>query len=455
MNQEVYHVFECEDEEYVFFAEKLLLYKLNNPIVKAYIQAHESKCKSNNSYLTDSQLLQVGDFINVKLENSPKPNFASTKNKINSLILNVSGAKCNLNCTYCFAFAEKNYSMPLMNKTTAKKAIDFLVSINPNEEYYGIVFFGGEPFINHKLIVEIASYCEDKISKKLGKEFSLSATTNGTILNESLLNVFKKYGSVIFISLDGPEHIHNKNRPYHNSNGSFNAVMSNIELLKKHNINHSFRPTITSDCENLIEIVDFFEKLETEFTFEFAVKPNFKNSESTTYDDKKIKNIEAQYSELIEYYFEKVRKKEYIYCNNIVSSLRRIHFRQAKNYPCSAGRTILTVNSDNTIYSCQNLSNIFDANVGTLNSGINKSNLKKIISPYVNTLESCKDCWVKYLCSGSCFAEKYTENKNIYTPLEYRCKLKKIRWNKFLILYQKIKNLNPVYVENIRNIGAI
>ncbi|MFA4851574.1 MAG: radical SAM protein [Bacteroidales bacterium] len=450
-----HHIFVCDEEKYIFFSEQLQLYKLDNPYIKEYVKISESKKKSIDSYLTDTQLKQVGTFIRNQLENNPKPDFALTSERINSLILNVSGTKCNLNCTYCFAFADKNYSLPLMNLTTAKKAIDFLVSINPNEEYYGIVFFGGEPFINYKLIVEIANYCEEIIIKNLGKKFTLSATTNGTILNKQLLNVFQKYGSVIFVSLDGPEYKHNKNRPYHNRKGSFNKVISNIELLKKYNVKHSFRPTITSDCENLVEIVDFFEKLETEFSFEFTVKPNFKFSESAVFNDEKVQSIGVQYFNLIEYYFEKVKRNEKIFCNNIVSALRRIHFRQAKKYTCSAGRAILTVNSDNTLYSCQNLSNLLDANIGTLDTGINKSKLEKIISPYVNTLESCKDCWVKYLCSGSCFAEKYTEYKTINIPLKHKCELKRMRWDKHLVLYQKIKNFKPDYFENIRQINAI
>jgi len=448
------HVFECDGEEYVFFSENLQLYKLDNTDFKKYVSNNVQIINSNNNYPINARQQQVDLLIKKKLESHPPPDFAISNNGINSLILNVAGTKCNLNCIYCFAFADKNYSLPLMDLTTAKKAIDFLISNNPNEEYYGLVFFGGEPFINHQLIIDIAHYCEG-LEQKTDKKFSFSATTNGTLLNKQLLPVFQKKGSVIFVSLDGPEHIHNRNRPYYNNQGSFKKIISNIELLKKYNINYSFRPTIAADCKNLIEIVDFFEKLETEFSFEFTVKPNFKYSEYTEFNDDKVNKIGVQYSNLIEYYFDKVKQNEKIFCNNILSALRRIHFRQAKDAACSAGRSALTINSDDTIYSCQNLSTVYDTNIGNLNTGISKSKLENFIAPFVNTLESCKTCWVKYLCSGGCFAENYAEHKVINTPIKYKCALKKIRWEKQLILYLKIKKNKPDYFKDIRQINVI
>ncbi|MBI4646033.1 MAG: hypothetical protein HY738_05405 [Bacteroidia bacterium] len=140
------------------------------------------------------------------------------------------------------------------------------------------------------------------------KKFTFVATTNGTILNNKILNVFQKYGSEIFISLDGPENVHNRNRPYRNGKSSFKMVMSKVKLLDKYNINYSFRPTITSDCDNLLEIIDLFEKLKTSFSFKFAFSSYYKDSESIKYEEKKIINITSQYLDLVKYYFEKVKK---------------------------------------------------------------------------------------------------------------------------------------------------
>lgn len=42
---------------------------------------------------------------------------------------------------------------------------------------------------------------------------------------------------------------------------------------------------------------------------------------------------------------------------------------------------------------------------------------------------------MKYLCSGSCFAIKWLENKNTEKPSDYLCKTYNINWSAIIELY--------------------
>lgn len=56
----------------------------------------------------------------------------------------------------------------------------------------------------------------------------------------------------------------------------------------------------------------------------------------------------------------------------------------------------------------------------------------------VDSYNACKDCWMKHLCSGSCFAIKWLENNNTNNPSEYLYKSYDIYWSAIIRLYIQI-----------------
>ena len=101
--------------------------------------------------------------------------------------------KCNLNCVYCPIFKKKDF----IEKETALKAIDLYC------DYLGsaqgkIKIFGGEPFLKKDLLLEIINYI-----RKKNPEIQIELTTNGILLENAILNYFKKQKFNLSISLDG------------------------------------------------------------------------------------------------------------------------------------------------------------------------------------------------------------------------------------------------------------
>jgi sulfatase maturation enzyme AslB (radical SAM superfamily) len=94
--------------------------------------------------------------------------------KITAIALNVAET-CNLRCNYCYA-GDGNYGEDtMMPNDTAFKAVDFLLA---QTDKLHIVFFGGEPLLNFKLVKSVVDYCKTKV----GKTFSYAMTTNGVLL---------------------------------------------------------------------------------------------------------------------------------------------------------------------------------------------------------------------------------------------------------------------------------
>lgn len=101
---------------------------------------------------------------------------------------------CNANCSYCYQ-EHNNNSIDYNDYKKILNSIDGLESIKK------IVFFGGEPLLKKELIIQTILRYKNKLKYEI--------TTNGILLDEDILKLFKDYDVQVIISFDGPEEIHN------------------------------------------------------------------------------------------------------------------------------------------------------------------------------------------------------------------------------------------------------
>lgn len=111
---------------------------------------------------------------------------------------------CNLACSYCFGDEGSYCDSGKMSKEVAFKSIDYLLEHSTSDTVL-VTFFGGEPLLAIGLIKEIIKYCEGK-----EKKFKYSMTTNGTLLDNEISGLIKKYNISTIISIDGDEEKNNK-----------------------------------------------------------------------------------------------------------------------------------------------------------------------------------------------------------------------------------------------------
>lgn len=136
---------------------------------------------------------------------------------------------CNFKCSHCYMPCAKKQ---IMEFQTFKKIVDQLIDL----ECLSILITGGEVFLNPQF-KEMYLY-----AKKKG--FIVSINTNGSLLNDDLIDLFAKYKPFsIEISLYGYD-----NESYYNFTGipnSFNIVNKNILKLKQENINVKLKSVLT------------------------------------------------------------------------------------------------------------------------------------------------------------------------------------------------------------------
>jgi uncharacterized protein len=114
-----------------------------------------------------------------------------------------------------------------MSLETARKAVHFVMDLTPREEAIDFCFFGGEPLLRFSLLKDIVSYANERLGE-MQHPVRLNVTTNGTLVNDAVLEFFERERVYLFVSLDGPQAVHDRHRRYRDGRGTFSDVMTNL-----------------------------------------------------------------------------------------------------------------------------------------------------------------------------------------------------------------------------------
>jgi sulfatase maturation enzyme AslB (radical SAM superfamily) len=102
---------------------------------------------------------------------------------------------CNLNCSYCYQKRGKTY----LDTGTAKNAVDFFYPFFTQDCF--VNFYGGEPLLAFEKIEEIIDYIQRKDNDSK-KALQYSITTNGSLLEDDVLQFFNKNKFLVLLSFN-------------------------------------------------------------------------------------------------------------------------------------------------------------------------------------------------------------------------------------------------------------
>lgn len=165
---------------------------------------------------------------------------------------------CNFGCTYCFVKrdGEKRVGSKVMSPETAINGLDFFCKQIARdetrfEEEKNIIFYGGEPLLNTKVLQLIIDKVDEyKSTGKLPQSTRLSIITNGSLLTEKNIEILHKSNVAIGISLDGDECATDSCRVYVKGGPVYQDVIKGIERCKAHGVPFSLSVTLTEQSVN-------------------------------------------------------------------------------------------------------------------------------------------------------------------------------------------------------------
>jgi len=326
--------------------------------------------------------------------------------------------KCNLKCEYC---CEKQEWSKIIDTTDAieprykiQDLINFIINNEKKieKDEINIILYGGEPLLNQKWIKQF-------LQKTKQYDFNYILFTNGVTLSIIDKYVLKRI-STLFISIDGGKEITDKYR----GQGIHKKTLDNLSKIKNEYNGKTIATMTITPYNNLyksvLSIIDHFD-----FIF-------WKLLSSDKIENKKwfTNNYDKSLDLLLNYWIKKLKQgqiKRIIPFLAITTTL--LDNAKKENYRCDCGDFLVTVDTDGSCYSCDELTDK-KYKIGSISGSITQ---KKLPHP-----ERCKECEYRYVCGGRCPKEDIIFPKEI---AEYHCYLTKLLIKKIIKKIPEIKEI--------------
>lgn len=140
-----------------------------------------------------------------------------------------------MRCDYCFYHSlasQRDTAAPqIMSAATASALIEKVYAFCEKGTAVTFTFQGGEPTLAGIDFFE--RFCREAHEKNAGRfELSFAIQTNGLLLDAGWCALFKKYGFLVGLSLDGGREIHDRNRKAASGTATFAKVSAAAKLMR-------------------------------------------------------------------------------------------------------------------------------------------------------------------------------------------------------------------------------
>ena len=184
---------------------------------------------------------------------------------IDTVLLKVA-SRCNIDCSYCYVFHMGDFGwlrqpkiMSLATCVAVGKALNELAFTSGSQ--FAVVLHGGEPLLLGR---DSLAFVLTTLRRSLPDTCAISIQTNGTLITTDILDLCEQNDVTISVSLDGPRHIHDRNRVGFDTLGTFDRVMEGVHRLRSHPAgDHLFSGflAVIDPGSDSSEIYSFFKKL--------------------------------------------------------------------------------------------------------------------------------------------------------------------------------------------------
>lgn len=171
---------------------------------------------------------------------------------------------CNLSCTYCYQSASENPTN-IMGDSAVRAFIQWTENqfINDtNVRGLAIELYGGEPLLA-RVRLPLLFRELNRLSKIYNIPVSYSIVTNGTLLDDSLIDIFVDNRVDIQITLDGDKETHDSRRRWKSGAGTYDQIVASIRKILARGGADLLQVRMNIDSNNLPKVSGLAIELKT------------------------------------------------------------------------------------------------------------------------------------------------------------------------------------------------
>ena len=322
----------------------------------------------------------------------------------------LSSVLCNLKCVYCYADHGNYNHICEQNTFTFENYLKAYETVMA--EYGGIrniCFFGGEPLLDFKEIKKFVVYLNEHVDKDKLPTFSIGS--NGTILDDEILDFMEEYHILFGTSLDGSKQFNDKSRIGDGIDSVYDKVMETLQRLDERNITCVIQFTFTQVHLDHYKPGDAkiwmqeFEKLPIKYYELIAATTQGNLCEIDLRDKQNVEKLEKMSSEIAQYSLEALVDGRTTIMSSIFANLIWHLSKKQKTKHCDAGLNI-TIAPDMRIYPCHTIANDRANSIacepGFLKEMAQSAVFEKMRTMSRNDYDKCSECIAKNVCNVFC-----------------------------------------------------
>jgi uncharacterized protein len=295
---------------------------------------------------------------------------------------------CNLACSYCYTGEKK---VVRMHPDVARRALDLgFASVDDRAAGMQVTFFGGEPLLEHDLLVSVAKEARERAAR-VGCPLKLQVTTNGTLLTEARAAELAELEVHVALSLDGTRSQHEAGRPLAGGGSSYDAAMRSLDVMIASKT--AFDVISVVDPANVAELSQGVEDLLARGVASLTLNPNWGGA----WTDELLGVWSSEYERMAAIFVSWMRRGRVVRIEPLESAMQAL---LAEGSPevlgdgCGAGTRRVAVAPSGRIYACARSVGVDDGQgaIGHLDEGFVTRRSKARGAPECDGCESSERC---------------------------------------------------------------
>lgn len=319
--------------------------------------------------------------------------------------------RCNFKCKYCYSASGRS-SAELSLPAIAPMVHYFLSAQRKAVKDRTIMFMGGgEPALSWHILKEAVAYAEE-VARLNGVTVHFAITTNGSILNEEMIEFFKQHDFTVQLSFEILPDVQNEQR------GFYDVVAANLGRLTEAGVKNYVRSTITEkNVDRIPEMVRYCHEhfpLVTKLSCQQVVDPGFFTSTHI---------VKVFFLRYFKSFKEGERLAQDLGITLRSSSSHLINYSRRErfcfNLVCLTPYGTLTVCPD---VSSPSEPDYEDAVFGRISQDearieIDKDKFARITAGSIHSIAKCKDCYARWNCGSGCPSSRRVYNPEIFDAI--------------------------------------
>lgn len=317
--------------------------------------------------------------------------------------------KCNFKCKYCYSASGRS-TAELSLKTIAPMLSYFLSGQRKAVKDRTVMFMGGgEPSLSWEVLKEATLYAE-YITRDSDVTPHFAITTNGSILNEEMIEFFKQHDFTVQLSFEVLPDVQNKQR------GQYDTVAANVKKLTESGVKNYVRATVTEEnVDRIPEMVEHCHRefpLVTKLSCQQVVDPSFFTTPEVVADffGRYFKSFKEG-EKVAERFGITLRSSS----SHLINYSRRERF--CYNLVCLTPYGTLTVCPDVSSPSEADYPEAVFGRIEGERVTIDSRRLGEITSGSIHTIDKCASCFAKWNCGSGCPSSRRVYRAEIFDAI--------------------------------------